>query len=127
MEGREDGMVNDWVITDVSEQERASSVNPPCMKNKEEHIHSSLSFLSFDKFCSCARQLLTCPVFLLLAGPLANSQVDGRLFGGDGEFVHMLPPLGLEVLLFLHFCFLFLLELHLLTTPKVGCLLLFQY
>lgn len=57
-------------------------------------------------------------MFLLLAGSLANSQVDGRLFGRDGELVDVLPPLGLEVLVFLLFPFLFLLELHLLNTQK---------
>lgn len=53
-------------------------------------------------------------MFLLLAGPLAYGQVDGRLLGGDGELVDVLSPLGLEVFVFLLFSFLLLLELHLL-------------
>ncbi len=57
-------------------------------------------------------------MFLLLARPLADSQVDGRLFGGDGELVDVLPPLGLKVFTFLLLSFLLLLELHLLYTHK---------
>lgn len=53
-------------------------------------------------------------MFLLLTGPLANSQVDGRLFRRYGELVDVLPPLGLEVFALLLLSFLFLLELHLL-------------
>lgn len=59
-------------------------------------------------------------MFLLLAGPLANSQVDGRLFGGDGELVDVLPPLCLEVFAFLLFTFLLLLELHLLNKQTTN-------
>lgn len=58
--------------------------------------------------------MLTCFMFFLLAGPLANSQVDGCLLGWDGELVHVFPPLSLEVFVFLLLAFLFLLELHLL-------------
>lgn len=53
-------------------------------------------------------------MFLLLAGPLGDSKVDGRLLGGNGELVDVLPPLGLEVFAFLFLSFLFFLELHLL-------------
>lgn len=53
-------------------------------------------------------------MLLFLAGSFAYGQVDRRLFGGDCELVHMLPPLGLEVLIPLLFSFLFFLELHLL-------------
>lgn len=62
-------------------------------------------------------------MFLLLAGALANCQVDGRLFGRDCELVDVLPPLGLKVLAFLLFSFLFLLELHLLITHTGNCTL----
>lgn len=55
--------------------------------------------------------IFTCFVFLFLVGPLANSQVDGRLFWGDSEFGNVLPPLGLEVFIILLFPFLFLLKL----------------
>ena len=53
-------------------------------------------------------------MFFLLALPLCDSQVNGRLLGGDGELVDVLPPLGLEVFVFLLFSFLLFLELHLL-------------
>ena len=50
----------------------------------------------------------------LLARLLADGQVDGRLLGGDGQLVDVLPPLGLEVFALLLLSFLLLLELHLL-------------
>ena len=53
-------------------------------------------------------------MLLFLARSFAYCQVNRRLLGGDCELVHMLPPLGLEVLIPLLFSSLFLLELHLL-------------
>lgn len=51
-------------------------------------------------------------MLLLLTG-LADSQVGRGLFGRDGEFVHVLPPLGLVVFVFLLVAFLLLLlDLH---------------
>lgn len=96
-------------------QEHACSVNLPCI-NKIHKINKIVLILSYNLFktLSCTTLILTCFMFFLLAGPFANSQVHRCLFGWDGEFVDVLPPLSLEVFVFLLLPFLFLLELHLL-------------